>query len=144
MHLAKDYYQNYNVRYEQGYLLNSLGITRKQIDLLFYDFFKHCFPSFAMTFESFADYLLKYGFRETHNKMLRIYNAFKDEKCHEPFSTWSSLIFDDFLLGLAYIDKDSPQDSCRLKFVFQYYNQNRDGFLSEVQFREMVTDIHQK
>ena len=30
----------------------------------------------------------------------------------------------------------------RLKFVFNYYDQNRDGFLSEDEFREMVTDIH--
>ena len=51
-------------------------------------------------------------------------------------------MFDSLLLGLAYIDKDSPHDRCRLNFVFQYYDLNRDGFLSEDEFREMVTDIH--
>ena len=47
-------------------------------------------------------------------------------------------MFDILLLGLENIDKDSPQDSCRLNFEFQYHNQNRDCFLSEVQFREIV------
>ena len=130
------------MEYDQGYLLNSLGITRKQIDLLFIDYFEHCFPQKGMSFHSFTEYLYKYGFCETNEKMRRLFNAFKGITSFEPYCTRSYLIFDNLLLGLAYIDEYSPHEICRLKFVFQYYNQNRDGFLSEVEFKEMVTDIH--
>ena len=91
LYLAKDYYQNYNTEYEQGYILHSLGINKKQIDLLFNDYFKHCFPSTSMCFESFADYLSKYGFRENNTKMRRLFNALKQIKSYEPYCTWPHL-----------------------------------------------------
>ena len=91
-----------------------------------------------MTFDSFAEYLRKYGFRETNTKIHRLFNAFKYRFRY----TLSYLSFNSLLIGLANIDKDSPHDRCRLQFVFNYYDLNRDGFLSKDEFREMVTDIH--
>ena len=140
MYLAKIYYQNYTLVTCQDYILKVLGITKKQIDLLFIDFFEHCFPSVSMTFDSFVDYLSKYGFRETNTEMRRLFNAFKEY--YTTNCTWDFLSFEFLLLGLAYIDGDGPHNRYRLPFVFYYYDQNCDGFLSEDEFREMVTDIH--
>ena len=140
MFLAKSYYRNYSVTNNFDYILDSLGITRKQIDLLFIDFYEHCFPLLSMSFESFADYLSKFGFRQTNTKYRRLFNAFK-QYC-TTHCTGDFLTFEYLLLGLAYIDEDSPHNKYRLPFVFYYYDLNCDGFLSEDEFREMVTDIH--
>ena len=142
MRMAKCYHQNYTVVTAQDYILKALGITKKQIDLFFNDFYEHCFPEISMQFKSFVDYLSQFGFRETNAKMLRIFNTFTPLTSLDPFRTCNFLTFEYLLLGLAYIDKDCPRHRFRLLFVFDYYDSNRKGFLSEDDIREMVTDIH--
>ena len=118
--------------------LKSLKITEKQIELFLYDFIEHCYPTPAMSLVSFKDYLRKYCEDFVENKWLkRIFNCSVIHK--NKFGSY--VIFDGLLMSLAYLDIECPSFECRLKFVFRYYDFDRDGYLSEEEFREMVRDI---
>ena len=49
----------------------------------------------------------------------------------------------DLLLGLADIDPQNVLARGRIRFIFLYYDFNRDGYLSKEELREMIEDIHE-
>ena len=119
-------------------ILKSLEITEKHIEFFKNDFIEHCYPTAFMSFVSFKDYLRKYCEFPLEDKWLRrVFNGYADHT--EEFG--SHFFFDDLLLCLAFLDFDCPSHECRLDFVFGYYDFDRDGYLSEEEFREMVRDI---
>ena len=116
-------------------ILKSLKITGIKIQALFEDFIEHCFPSYYMSFHSFKDYFIKYYYRRNEKFLRKVFNALSYEK--PGFVT-----FEQLLNGLAYIDPSSPNDENRIKFVFRYYDTDRDGYLTEDELRALVEDIH--
>ena len=119
-------------------ILNTLNITEKQIKLFYIDFVEHCFPTIGMTFTSFKDYLGKYGFKTSEKSMKRLFNIFLGNTILNNDSKLC-LYFFNLLTGLTYMD---PLNCCRIKFIFWYYDINRDGYLSKEELREMIEDIH--
>ena len=118
-------------------VLKSLQISTNQIQLFYTDFIEHCFPSF-MSFPTFKDYLRKYGFKISEKSFKRLYNGFMDYSQHPA----DYLSVGELLLGLAHIDPKSAFNRTRLKFIFRYYDVDRDEYLSNEEFREMIEDIH--
>ena len=104
-------------------LLRSTNYTEKDVECIYGDFLEHCFPSFYMTLTSFNDYITKYGFfsRDT-NRIRQLLTAFN-------YSNTGYLSFSEFLIGLTSIEPLAYNGQSRIKMVFKYYNQNRDGFL---------------
>ena len=122
-------------------VLKSLKINDKEIQLFYIDFTKHCFPSDAMSFISFKEYLRKYGFKTSEKSMKRLFNGFmKDTKFYSHFR--HDLLFEELLLGLAHIDTQCFFNDSRLEFIFRYYDFDGDEYLSKEEFREMIEDIH--
>ena len=119
-------------------ILKSLKITKKQIELFLNDFIEHCYPTLVMSFISFKDYFRKYCDFSVEDKWLRrLFNG-----CTIPSDEIISFVFfDALLMSLAFLDIDCTSYSCRLNFVFRYYDFDRDGYLSEEELREMVRDI---
>ena len=123
-------------------ILKSLNISEKQMQLFYMDFIDQCFPISCICFASFKEYLGKYGFKKTEKSMKRLFNAFlkyeisidDEENC---------LAFEEILLGLALIDPQCVSNYSRLKFIFRYYDFDRDGYLSKEELREMIEDIHE-
>ena len=115
--------------------------VEKQVELLFIDFIEHCFPSKSMSFYSFKTYLKKYGFIWAEKYLRRVFYGFGQSL---EDSDEMALLGDDLLFGLAFFcqcQDDSPLDDSQLEFVFRFYDFDRDGYLSEEEFREMVRDI---
>ena len=119
--------------------LKSLEITKKQIELFLFDYIEHCYPTLFMSFVSFEDYLRKYSeFRFEDKWLRRVFNGYADHSNE----CGSRIFLDDLLLILAFLDYDCPSYECRLEFVLHYYDLDRDGYLSEEEFREMVRYRH--
>ena len=134
---AKNYMQD-QPRNQGQYIMKTLKITEKMLNLFIDDVIEHCFPTAVMSFISFKDYLKKYCEFSVEEKWLRrLYNG-----CADYSDTFgSSVYFDCFLICLAYLDSECPSYICRVNFIFRFYDIDRDGYLSEEEFREMVRDI---
>ena len=117
--------------------LKSLKITKKQIELILYDFIEHCYPTPVMSLVSFKDYLRKYCEFFIEDKWLK--RLFKC--CAIDSKRFGSYVFMDGLLWLVFLDMECPSNKCRLYFVLRYYDFDRDGYLSEEELRETVRDI---
>ena len=134
--------KNYHLKDEphtQGQMvLKTLKITKKQIKLFICDYIEHCYPTPVMSFVSFKVYLRKYCEFSVEEKWLRrLFNGCASY--HENFGY--SIHFENLLICLAYLDYECPSVRCRVPFIFLYYDFDRDGYLSEEEFREMVRDI---
>ena len=124
--------------YQEQQILKLFNITKKQIELFFIDFIEHCFPSISMTFHSFKTYLKKYGFVWCEKNLRRMFYGFFYDSIQ---FTGVCLVEGELLIGLSFLDNDCPSYVCRLRFVFRFYDFDRDGYLSEEELREMVRDI---
>ena len=118
--------------------MKALKITEKEIQLFLIDFIQHCFPTEVMSFVSFKDYLKKFIDFPVEDKCLRrLFNG-----CAIYWNNYGSFVrFHYLLTGLAYLDCECPSFRSRVEFVFDYYDFDRDGYLSEEEFREMVRHI---
>ena len=134
----RSYSVNKESVYDEHYIFKSFNITEKQIELFFFNFIEHCFPAIFMTFSSFKTYLKKYGFVESDECLQRMFYGFK---LHLINFDEIVLLEGDLLRGLAFLDNECPSYECRLRFVFRYYDFDRDGYLSGEEFKEMVRDI---
>ena len=139
--IITDIFNGYTLTFFGEQLLKTLNITEKQIQLFYMDFIEHCFPTTAMTFISFKDYLGKYGFKTSEKIIKRLFNNFSNDTTLNERDEY--LLFVDLLLGLADIDPQNILESGRIAFVFRYYDFNRDGYLSKEELREMIEDIHE-
>ena len=137
-----DIFDGYTLTDHGEMLLKSVNISKKLINLFYIDFTEHCFPSLVMSFVSFKDYLGKYGFKTSEKFTKRMFNCFMLDTTLNHNSV-HCLLFIDLLLGLANIDPKSLSNGSRLRFVFQYYDIDRDGYLSKEELREMIEDIHE-
>ena len=92
-----------------------------------------------MSFVSFKDYLKKFVDFPFEDKWLKqLFNG-----CAIYWSKFGGFVrFQYLLTGLAYLDSEFPSFRSRVEFVFDYYDFDRDGYLSEEEFREMIGDIY--
>lgn len=128
------YYGRSPAKNMEEYLLSGLKINEGVVERLFTDYFEHCFPSFYMTKISFVEYLCKYGFERNEKKLNNLFNAFN-------YLSTGYLSFHEVLLGIAFIDPKIQHMESRFKFVFRYYDCDRNGFLSEKEFRALIKDM---
>lgn len=116
-------------------LLSSVVITEKDIARLYDDFIDHNFPSFYQSFDSFLDYMTKYGFEKKVKRVENLFNAFNYRKN-------GRLSFNEFLLGMACIEPSSVHTRLRAQFLFRYYDNDKNGQLSEKDVEHILRDIH--
>ena len=90
-----------------------------------------------MTFNSFKDYLCKYGFDRKDTNFIHLFHAFNYENTE-------NISFDELLLGLSCIEPNPYNGISRIKFVFRYYDADGDGFLNESEFRPIVRAINKR
>ena len=135
-----EFISNYSIDaepvYQEHLILKYFNIEEKQIELFLMDFIEHCFPHMSMTFPSFKTYLKKYSFVESEKCLRRMFYSFA-----QYYDRSTILIEGTLLIGLAFLDIECLPYECRIKFVFHYYDFDRDRYLSEEEFREMVRDI---
>ena len=113
--------------------LKSLNLTEVDIERIYYDFVKHCFPAFGMTLTSFNEYFNKIGI--PLNKDIRLFNAFNYNR-----NGW--LTFHEFLMGIACYEPEGMHDENRVKFIFRYYDTDKDGYLTVDELIQMTMDIN--
>ena len=119
----------------EEYMLNTLAINEHVVDRLFIDFLEHCFPSFYMSRTSLIEYLCKYGVERTDSKLNNLFNAFS-------FYGKKFISFHELLLGLAAIDPMAPHNETRYKFLFRYYDSDRNAGLSKEEFKVLIKDLN--
>ena len=122
-------------RNEEEDMLRHLGINEKHIERVLIDFLEHCFPAYLMTFHSFKNYFSKYGFNYEDNRMAKYFTAFN-------FSGSGYLNFHELLLGMACVEPDVYNGSSRVKFIFRFYDMDRDGLLNQNDFIPLVKDLN--
>ncbi|KAF7493144.1 Serine/threonine-protein phosphatase PP1 isozyme 1 [Sarcoptes scabiei] len=125
-----------NAETSEEQMLLSLEITEKEIEQIYADFLEHCFPSFYMTYWSFCSYFSDYIHHyEKPETALKLFNAFN-------YNNNGYLGFHEFLLGLLSIEPNCPNNEARLKFVFRFYDQNKDDLIDKEELLQMLNDLN--
>lgn len=115
-------------------MLKTASVTEADVERLYADFVDHCFPSFGMTIWSFKEYMLKYGFENNDQRLVRLFHAFNYQRN-------GYLTFHELLLGLAAMEPNTVHGEARVKFLFRFYDRKNKGLLFENDFRKMISDI---
>ena len=115
--------------------LKVIKTSNNDIERLFIDYLDHCFPSAFCTYDSFRHYMLKNNFENNDIKLKRLFHAFNR-------SGNGFLSFNELLMGLILIERDTPHVEFRIRFVFDYYDSKRRNLLVEEDFRKMVRDLN--
>lgn len=119
-------------------MLQEAKFAEKDVLKIYCDYVQHCFPSATMTYCSFYEYFTKIGFLQFDDASLRhIFRAMNFKNKH-------SMLFNEFLLGLAALDSNAQNSKLRFTYIFRFYDRNSDGFLDEEDFKRMVSDIRYK
>ena len=113
-------------------VLKILNISEKDIQLFFIEFIEHCFPSVYMSFTSFKYFLQDLGLSIPSRLMKAIFKI----------NNRNLLSFEELLIALSSLDPHCPQICIRFKLIFNYYNFIGNGYLSEHDLFEMVSDTH--
>lgn len=104
---------------------------------VFADFVEHTFPSFFLTRDSFTAYMVRHQI-ETRPKIInRFYCTFR-------LRNKKYLQFTELVLGLASIDQRTVHADGRVKYVFRYYDRDKDWYLNFGEFRLLMRDINAK
>ena len=115
-------------------MLKSASVTEQDVERLYADFVDHCFPAFAMTVWSFKEYMLKYGFENNDQRLVRFFHAFNYQRN-------GHLSFQELLLGLAVMEPNTAHGEARVKFIFRFYDRKSKGLLFEMDFKKLVQDL---
>lgn len=129
-------------------LLFSSRYTDTDILKLFNEFVVQCFPSQFMQFHAFRIFMAKLGWHEEESLIKAIFSAFVTAGGPKPESPLLYLTFHELLLGLAAMEERADhRGNClrlRLKFIFNFYDDDRDGKLSAKEVTSLVADISSK
>lgn len=124
---------NVNMNLEQS-LLKKMNVDAKDIGRLFNDFLNQIYPSFYMTIDAYNAYIRFYQFETNIERIRRFFNA-------SNYNNNGFLTFHEFLLGLIAMERGTPHNEFRIKFVFRYYDTKCSGTLCEEDIRCMVKDM---
>lgn len=122
-----------NMNLEQS-LLKKMNVGAKDVGRLFNDFLSHIYPSFYMTIDSYCAYIRFYQFETNIERIQRFFNA-------SNYNNNGFLTFHEFMLGLIAMERDTPHNEFRIKFVFRYYDTKSKGILNEEDVRLMIKDM---
>ena len=117
-------------------MLSKMNITERHIERVFADFLEHIFPAIHMSLHSFKNYFQKYGIFWDSSQSMKYMNAFNYKE------TKGILSFHEVLCGISCIEPDIYNGPIRNKFLFRYYDTDKDGFLSVVEFSALIKDLN--
>ena len=114
-------------------MAQTLHITKHDIGKIYSDFLEHCFPSIYMTYWSFCSYINDY-FQEC-DTLLQLFQAFNSNRC-------GYLTFQEFFIGIVSIEPGCPTILIRLRFIFRYYDLDRDDLLDQTDMQRLFRDLN--
>ena len=127
------------IRKEQ-IILKSAVFIEKDILRLFESYCHHCYPSQFMSFCSFKLFVRHVDIRVPES-LLKTFQAFD---CRRR----DYLTFNELLLGFAAIDQATEHGGqaglLRCEYIFRYYNNKKDSFLTMSEICQMIKDIKHK
>lgn len=115
-------------------LVKSMKITENDVERVYLDFLDHCYPSIYMTVDSFKQYIIRHGFEMQDSRLKRLFNAFN-------YRNNGFLSFQELLLGFVCIERDTPHNEVRIKFIFRFYDTKKKSLLSEDDIKRIIKDI---
>ena len=115
--------------------LKNNKVSNADIEHLYSDFLDHCFPSFYMTYDSFRHYMIKNSFEINDIRLKRLFQAFNTNQN-------GYISFNEMLIGLVSIERETPHVEFRIKFVFDYYDTKRRGLFFEEEMSKLVRDLN--
>ncbi|KAH9401094.1 hypothetical protein TYRP_002683 [Tyrophagus putrescentiae] len=115
--------------------LKKIKTSKNDIERLFADYLDHCYPSFYMTYDSFRHYLARNGFETNQVRVKRFFRAFNR-------AANGYLSFNELLLGLICMERETPHVEFRIRFVFNYYDTRSRGVLGQEDFALMLADMN--
>src|SRR5699024_1975206 len=111
-----------------------VNLSQHDRERLYADYIEHCFPSFYLSRDSFLMYMAKHEIEIRTQVAVRYYAAFRIRAKHY-------MTFTELLLGLAAIDLRTDHKEARYKFVFRYYDSDKDGALNRNEFKRMYEHL---
>ena len=115
--------------------LRKIKTNKNDIERLFSDYLDHCYPSFYMTYDSFRHYLSRNGFEKNETRLKRFFRAFNR-------AANGYLSFNELLLGLICMERETPHVEFRIRFVFNYYDTRSRTVLGQEDFALIVADMN--
>lgn len=130
-------------------LLLSAKFTIDNIYKLYNEFIMQCFPSRYMTYQSFKIFMKKIGWLNDEEILYRM--VFHSFTSSTDYSTkYERLVpfleFEQLIIGLAIMEERTDhRGNClrfRLRYIFHFYDTDKDNILNENEIRHMITDIN--
>ncbi|XP_067121609.1 uncharacterized protein [Centruroides vittatus] len=126
-HLSKSHHE----------LFESAGFGIQEQKFLFSDFLQRCYPSHTMNKILFKEFMLSLGWKED-DSLDSIFRAFD-------ITNKGLLDFNDVLMGLAAMEPSTqhggPPAEIRCRYIFRFYDSDRDDKLHYSEYFQMVSDI---
>lgn len=118
--------------------LSDAKFTEMDVVKIYSDFVQHCYPSLNMSFVSFQDYCQRIKMASYFDeKNISFKNIFKAMN----YKVKNYIAFNEFLLGMASIDQNSPHTQPRYTYIFRYYDSDSDGYLDREDLRRLLQDV---
>lgn len=120
----------------EGFLLLSLNLKMENFEQIYCDFLEHTFPSFNMTYWSFLNYIGDYIHEcDNQESLLLLFYAIN-------YKNTGFLNFEEFLFGLASIEPNCPNNLARMKFVFRFYDSDKDNYLNRQEMQKLLLEMN--
>ncbi|CAH1800796.1 unnamed protein product, partial [Owenia fusiformis] len=122
----------------QELLLRAAKLGKKEQEKIYSQYTDACYPSSMMNETSFNKYIVKKGFKGDNDSLKSAFRAFDrhDRKL---------LSFHDILQGLGCMEPATQHGGTpaeiRCRYIFRYYDNNKDGILQFTEFKQLVRDI---
>ena len=118
-------------------VVEKLLITHEKIEAMYYDFLQHCWPTFALTYDSFRKYLSTYSISHKDPRMTRLFRAFDT-------NSDGLVTFTELLLGMINLEPLTFNINERIAFIFRYYGKDPWGPQELKLFLNEATNLDNK
>ena len=125
-------------KYGNQAMLLQNKIKAEHVIEIYEDYLCHCYPAYYMSYRSFKSYLVKYGYEKSDRRLRYLFNA-----CQQKPSSY--ITFDEFIIAMVATEPTcSNMMEARIRFVFRYYDIDKNGNLSCDEFVALLQDINPK